>query len=289
MADEAAGVTEQVFEPSPERAQAPLGEHFPWVFTFFGEDVLEVTSWNSAAGVRLRISGRVHAAPGVIVPFSATHIPNTDRSASMSVITMPLGELLNAIVWAETGSPQAGQTFVRIGVRRGAGGAFERLGVIIQGPVTANTARAFPGSALQSPLEVEPYLRTITGTTPAAGVSVTETVPTGVRWEVMTFNYQHATGALPANRTPFLQANFGGQAVFVSTHPNTIPGNAIYYFSWAQNLPSQHDTNEGLARSPIPQRLILQAAASIIASARNLLASDQFTIVNYTVREWLDI
>lgn len=282
-------VVEQILEPNPATAQRPFGEHYPWIYTFTGEDVLEVTSWNSAAGVRLRIAGRVHAGPLDIKPFSAAHVPNTDRTSNTTIITMPAGELLNAIVYAETGSPQAGQTFVRIAVRRGAGGAFERLGIIVQGQVTANTARTFPGSSVQSPLEVEPYLRVIQGTTPAAGAAITETVPTGVRWEIMTFNYQHSTGALPANRTPYMQATSGGLTVFISTHPNTIPGSAVYSFTWAQNIPSQHDTNEGLSRSPIPQRLILPSAAQIVASARNILSSDQLSGVSYNVREWLDI
>lgn len=289
MAGDSGEVSERVFDAAPERAQNPFGEHYPWIFTFFGEDVLEVTSWNSAAGVRLRISGRVHTAPGVVVPFSATHTPNTDRTAATTIVTMPVGELLNAIIWAEAGAPQAGQTFVRVAVRRGAGNAFERLGVIIQGAVTANSARAFPGSAVQAALEVEPYLRTIAGTTPAAGAAISETVPTGVRWELLTFNYQHATGALAANRTPFMQATSGGQTVFVSAHPNTIPAFAIYSFTWAPNLPSQHDTNEGISRSPIPARVVLPAAATIFASARGILSSDQLSAVAYTVREWLDL
>jgi hypothetical protein len=202
---------------------------------------------------------------------------------------MPAGELLNAIVYAETGTPQAGQTFVRISVRRGAGGAFDRLGVIIQGQVTANAARSFPGSVVQSPLEVEPYLRTIQGTTPAAGAIISETVPTGVRWELMQFNYQHSTGALPANRLDFMEAISGGLVVFIVAHTTTIPGSSIYNFTWSQNLPSSHDTNNGYARSPIPQRLILPAGSGIFASAFGLLSSDQFSSISYTVREWLDI
>jgi len=282
-------VVERILDPNPATAQRPFGEHYPWIYTFTGEDVVEVTSWNSAASVRLRIAGRVHGAPGKIVPFSATHTPATDRTATTTVITMPAGELLNAIVYAETGSPQAGQTFVRVSVRRGQGGAFERLGILIQGQVTANTARSFPGSVIQSPLEVEPYLRTIQGTTPAAGSFVSETVPTGVRWELLTFNYTHATGNLAANRTPFMQATSPSLTIFISTHPNTIPAFAIYNFTWAPNLPSQHDTNEGLSRSPIPQRVVLPSASTIFASARGILSSDQFSNVSYTVREWLDI
>lgn len=289
MAEDDAGVTEQVFEPSPERAQAALGEHFPWLFTFFGEDVLEVTSWNSAAGVRLRISGRVHASPGVIVPFSATHVPNTDRSAAMTVITMPIGELLNAIVWAETGSPQAGQTFVRIAVRRGAGAAFERLGVIIQGAVTANAARAFPGSPVQSPLDVEPYLRTIAGTTPAAAAVISETVPTSVRWELLNWNFQFATSALAANRVHYLNALLAGAIVSSVVHNDTIPGSAIYFCVYAPNLVYLTDRNNGKTQSPMPQRLVLTAGAVLSTGAIGMLAGDQFSSITYTVREWLDV
>jgi hypothetical protein len=289
MADDAGSVTEQVFEPSPARAQTPFGEHYPWIFTFFGEDVLEVTSWNSASGVRLRISGRVHRAPGEIVPFSATHTPNTDRTALTTIITMPLGELLNAIVWAEAGSPQAGQTFVRIAVRRGAGAAFERLGVIIQGQVTANTARAFPGSAVQSPLELEPYLRFIVGTTPAVGAPLGETVPTGVRWEIMNWSFQLATSSVAHTMLPYFQCLSPVSTVALVVHTTRIPNNAIYFFSMSPNLAYLHDTTEGLAQMPLPQRLVLLAGETILTGARNQLSGDAFNSLTYQVREWLDI
>jgi hypothetical protein len=289
MADDAGAVTEQVFEPSPERAQTPFGEHFPWIFTFFGEDVLEVTSWNSAAGVRLRISGRVHAAPGVIVPFSATHVPNTDRSAAMTVITMPLGELLNAIVWAETGSPQAGQTFVRIAVRRGAGAAFERLGVIIQGSITSMTARAFPGSAIVASTDGSGFVRSVSGTQPAAGLEIAETVPARARWQVIAFRASLITSAVVASRGPSIQFDAPAGGIMRSVDPGAVAASTIGQIVAACGLDAIAPVGLNVLQFGLPSPSVLLAGTIISTVTVNLQAGDQWGFPTMQVLEWLDI
>lgn len=289
MADPPAPVTAQVFDPNPAQSQRVFGEHYPWIFTFTGEDVLEVTSWNSAAGVRLRISGRVHAAPGVIVPFSATHIPNTDRSAVTSVITMPLGELLNAIVYAETGSPQTGQTFVRVAVRRGAGGAFDRLGVLIQGTVTANSARAFPGSVVQSPVDVEPFVRTITGTAPAAGLNFGESCPAGARWEVLRVMNQLTTSGAAANRYPQFRAVQNGVRTVTVDPAGAAAAVSSWDYMWAPNLTPIAALTGTVYQQPFPDRLLFVGGDFFFSSTVNLQAGDQWAQPMFVVREWLDV
>lgn len=288
MADPAQ-VTERILEPNPATAQRVFGEHYPWIYTFTGEDVLEVTSWNSAAGVRLRIAGRVHAGPGDIKPFSATHTPNTDRTSVTTVITMPAGELLNAIVYAESGAPQSGQTFVRVAVRRGAGSAFERLGIIIQGSVTASTARSFPGSTVQSSLEGEPYVRAITGTTPALSASGFETVPTGARWEVLQYAWLLSTGAVVANRTPTLGFNLPGGVSSIMHAGGSIGASSFVTAQFAPNYPFLTSVANQLFAVPMIQRALLPGGSQIQSSAINLQVGDQVGAPLYVVREWLDI
>ncbi|MCA1834342.1 MAG: hypothetical protein LC750_16730 [Actinobacteria bacterium] len=289
MADELAGVTEQIFEPSPARIQAGPPTHYPWLFSFTGEDVLEVTSWNSAAGVRLRISGRMHASPDLVIPFSATHTPASDRSAVTSIVTLPPGELLNAIVWAESGAPQAGQTFVRVAVRRGMGAAFERLGVLIQGPVTASAARAFPGSPVQSPLEGEPYLRVISGTTPGAGGDISETVPTGARWEVISLFFVFATSAVVGDRRINVAPLSGGENYAGTSNFSTVPASTTNSFSFAQNLPSTSDPINSVYQGAMMDRFLLLAGATLRVNVSQRKAGDAFSGISYVVREWIDV
>jgi len=289
MADPPADITAQIFDPSPAQSQRVFGEHYPWIYTFTGEDVLELTSWNSAAGVRIVLQGRVHAAPGVIIPFAAVHVPATDRTPVTTVHTVPLGELLNAIVYCDTGSPFQSQTFVRVAVRRGAGNAFTRLGVIIQGAITAVSARSFPGSAIVSSLESEPFIRHIVGTAPGAGLNITETVPNGARWEVLTFYAAATWSGVAGNRTPYLVMSSNSVNVGTFACGGATPAASVVSCTWGQALNTGADNTNHQYQGAVPGHLTLVAGSVIQTAVFGFAAGDAWGNPQYTVREWIDV
>jgi hypothetical protein len=289
MAGSAGEITEQVFEPLGARVQAGPPQSYPWLFTFTGEDVLEITSWNSAAGVRLTMQGRVHQPPNQLIPFQSSHTPATDRSPMTTVHTVPAGDLLNLIVYCDAGAPAVGQTFVRVVVRRGAGGAFVRLGMLIQGPVTANNARAWPGSPIVGSTEGEPYLRAITGTAPAAGSAILETVPTGARWELLSWLFNFTTSAVVADRKVFVQFTIASVAVGVVVNFSTIPASSVALFTFEPTMQSTSDAINGLFQAGWGARILLPAGSQIATSARSGQVGDLFTAPQFLVREWLDV
>jgi len=291
MADETPlPTTEEVLLPLRFGAQLGAPEHYPFLFGFTGEDVLELTSWNSAAGVEVTLQGRIHVGPGDVKPFTLKQTANTDRTPKTSVVSMPRGELLNCIVFASAGAPVLGQTFARVVVRRGAGDAFERLGILIQRPVTASIGAAFPGSTIVSPFEAEPFTRAIQGTTPGAGNPINEVVPTGARWEVrsLAFTMLMAGGAqvVPVQFQD-ASANLLGGAItgqFHSGGGSTF--NVLFTANWTQPY------NTGVAPSAptmyqgLPYPMVLLAGQKIVVPA---VGAPTYTNVFYTVREWLDI
>lgn len=287
MATDAPAVVETIFEPPPSRQQAPFAPGYPWQFTFTGEDVLEISSWNSAASVKVTVQGRVHQANGEVKPFQHTHTANTDRTIATSVATVPAGDLLNVIAYCESGAPLMGQTFVRVAVRRGAGAAFTRLGALIQGPITATIARAFPGSPLIATVEAEPVWRTIVGTTPSVGGTITETVPTAARWELLSFNaVASAIAGTHVGTVPILILN--SPAASIIARMPTSRGFPTDNLTTAQWLPVGIDSiaSDFTLFGPLPIGIRLLAGSTIQLSG--VPGNYTWGAPVYSVREWLD-
>lgn len=289
MADPDAPITEQVLEPSPLNESPGAPEHYPFLFSFQGEDVLEMTTWNSAAGVRVTMQGRIHTGPGKTVPFTHTHTSNTDRSIRTTVLSMPRGELLNCIAYVSAGAPVLGQTFVRVAVRRGADAAFERLGVIIQRPITTTIAAAFPGSAVISPIETDPAPRSIQGTTPGVGADVLETVPTGARWRLHSLAFDTGTAVGPAKQDITFE-DAAGNVIGGTVSPFNHPGTSTIKMIFTAGLPTPYSNTApgGLKMfGGLPFPMILQAAQRFRVINSGTFYT--FTNVFYTVGEYLDI
>jgi len=288
MADEQP-ITEQIFEPSPARVLAGPPTTYPWLFTFRGEDSVELSSWNYAAGVRLVVQGRVSGADGEIKPFSASHTPNTDRTIRTTYHTVPAGELLNLIVFAEAGSPLLGQTIVRLAVVRGIAPAITRIGVLVGGPVTSSFARAFPGSEVVSSLDGEPAVRTIQSATPGAGLEFRETVPTGARWQILMIQASFQAAAGGVARRPQIVWSQAGSQVGISANVADVAASQQGVFNWLQGMPLAAAVYAGSNVAGLPNQMLMLAGDYVSSFTANIAAADQWSLVRLTVREWLDI
>lgn len=261
----------------------------PAQFYLTGEDRLRITSANSGAGVALKVQCRTANIQGETVPHSFDHVPNSDRSTKTTEHALGTGSLLNATIFAGAGSPQMGQTFVTAQLIRGTGTAAIVLGTMLGGYVTRTQAIGFPGSAIVSSLEGEPSIRAITGSTPAVAAAIVETVPTGARWEVLSWAFTLTTGGFAADRKVYVQPTLSSGFYGVIVNFSTLPAASIGFFTFAPTMNSTSDPIEGLYQAGWGARVILTAGGQMITSARNLLAGDQFSAPSYIVREWLEV
>lgn len=289
MADPPAEVVEQIFEPSAVAVQHGPPSAYPWLFTFTGEDVLELTSWNSAANVRIVIAGRVHTPDGTIKPFEAKHTPATTRTPVTTVHTIPRGDLLNLIMYCDAGAPVLFQTFARVAVRRGAGDAFTRLGVLVQGTISASSALAFPGSPIERSVDGEGFHRAITGTMPAAGAQIAETVPAGARWEIVNVFLGLTTSAVAHGIFVNLAIGSAGGTKLLCFCSQTQAQSLGWFYNFGAGLAQSFDTVVGRMQLSLPNDLIALAGETIQVNATFAAAGDQFSAPVLSVREWLDI
>ena len=281
--------TEQAFPSS-----APIvggGRLLPTPAQFYvtGEDRLRIVSANAMAGVSLQLHWR-HAEPsGRTVPNAQTHTPASDRSIAVTDYPLGVGSLLNVTVFAGAGAPKVGQTYVMVQLVRGTGASAIVLGTLLAGYVTSTQALGWPGSPIAGSLEGGGAYRSIAGATPAPGVDLAETVPTGARWELQHVFATLATSAVAGNRVPYLRKQIGGSNAVFTFNPNPVPAVTFAGLGWAPNIPVAFDAANAAWITPLAQPLVLQAGDVLNTFTFGLQAGDQWGNVRYTVREWLEV
>ena len=250
-------------------------------------DRLYIRSRNSLTGVTLRLAGRLLTSDGEIVPFNFEHTPATDRTASLESFQLGEGFLLSAVVFPSVGAPTRGQTFVELGFLRGLDAAASVVDVVAKDYVAENEPVAFPGSPIRSSLEGPGAIRSITGTDPAAGAEILETVPTDARWHLMSLFLIFVTDATVANRNTTLTLD-DGAAVYtrVATGATQAASNTRNY-TFAPGLPHAVLLNQAFL-VPLPEQLRQSAGHRIQTVTQTIQAGDDFGAPQLLVEEWLE-
>jgi hypothetical protein len=253
-----------------------------------GEESLRLSALNALAGVRLRVAGRFMHMDGRIEPIVDTLLPASDRSVSVKTLPLAVGWLCNAQVSVSAGTPQTGQTFAVLSLVRGRTGAFEELATLAAGPITAVHRLAWPGSLILSSVEGAGALRTISGTTPGAGVEVSESVPTGARWQLLQFACTLTTSAVAGNRDPFVIIDDGTNVLQQFGQGLTTAAGVTRRQYWSTGLSLNGTGFAGSAIQGLPTTLLLLPGHRILTGTTALDVGDQYSLVRYTVREWIE-
>jgi hypothetical protein len=280
--------TEQVFVATPSPRLGNRQVAAPVEFYTTGEDNLRIISVNSQTGVSLKVNARLVTIDGAIDSASWDHTPNSDRTVKTTDFALAPGAVLNLVVFASTGAPQIGQTFVIAQLIRGLGSAATVLGVLFSGYVTATQCMAWPGSPIVSSTEGEPFVRVITGSRPGLGGQITETCPFGARWELVSVNATITTGAAAGTR--FAEFVISTPTAIVGIYPNAggdPATNTTWNFTWGQNVPTVTDNFDGRVVSPFTQRQYLSPADLFALRMIQTPGGDQWSAPAYQVREWL--
>lgn len=252
------------------------------------DDNLRITSYNSAAGVGLTIRSRILTTDGSIDASSDGQTPNTDRTAKQSILITPEGWLLGGQVFVSAGTPLVGQCYVVVEIFRGTTTSGIALQQLAAGYVTAKQPLAFPLPFWWSSIEGAGALRSIAGTTPGAGVEISETVPTGARWELLVFKATLTTSAAAANRLPALTIDDGTTEYYRDQLAANEPASTAYRNVWAQGLSLGSGLNTATQRGALPVGLRLGSGHRIKTVTAAIDAGDQWSAVQYVVREWIE-
>lgn len=254
-----------------------------------GEDALCATVFNGAAGVTVTITGRMlefgQTRPS---PFTQTLIPATDRSASAVRFSLGDGWLLNAQVIVSAGTPSVGQTFARLSLVRGLTANAVDQFTLAADYVTAKMPLSYPGSGVLRATEGAGALRSITGSVPAAGAEVSESVPTGARWELIAFRATLTSSATVATRVPQLSLDDGTTLLCRIAQTASIPASASAPFAWVRGalLAPTAGGNDLVQGAPLG--FYLGAGYRLRTVTAGIQAADQWSATQYLVREWIE-
>lgn len=252
-----------------------------------GEDVLRAIAYNSAAGVTITIAGRFQREDGQISAFKFALVPTSDRLVNTAHYQLGSGWLLNVQAYASAGAPKRGQCYVGLELSRGTDGAREPLGTLTKDYVAEGQGIAWPGSPIRQSIDGPGWVRMFAGTNPAAGAEVSETVPTGARWRILSMSAGLATDATVANRLPAIVYDDGTTTLFRAnaaqnqTASQTVP----YAF-----VPGYGPANNGLGypHIPLPPETFLRAGWRVRTATGSLQAGDDWAAPALHVEEWIE-
>ncbi len=259
----------------------------PSAFYLTGEDNLRAVSLNGSTATRLSIVARVLDSDGVIHAFLLEHAMNTDRTAATTNHSLGAGWLLDCVAFVAAGAPVYGHTFVRLQIVRGITGAFQELATLAQGYCNAVQRLAYPGSEVRSSLDQPGAVRSITGTDPAAGVEVSETVPTGARWQLLGLVVNFATSADVATRQVTVVADDGANVYARLEAAAGQVASLSRFYSIGPGLGNTAPVTNSF-QLPFPIDAHLLAGHRIRTTTNNLQVADNYGAPQLLVREWLE-
>jgi len=258
----------------------------PWYLRI--DDNLRITSYNSLAAVKLTIRSRVLTLNGDVDVSSDGQTPNTDRTAKSSVVATPEGWLLGGQVFVSAAAPQTGQTFVVVEVVRGATAVGMATQVLAAGYVTAKQPLRFPDAQIGSSLDSAGALRAILTSTPGGGAEISDTVPTGARWELISWCAQFVTSVTIANRQCQLILDDGANILYRLSATAAQTASTTFRRQWHQGASSYIVDPSNNAVLPLPINNRLGPGFRIRTLTGGIDVSDQWSAGVMLVREWIE-
>jgi hypothetical protein len=152
--------------------------------------------------------------------------------------------------------------------------------------VTGNARLGWPGGQIRSSVEGPGLIRIITGTDPALGSEIYETVPTGALWSVLMVSALLHTSATAGNRFPRIAI---GDATGVVWRGEPNAGQAAS-LNYTYNAGTSTVRATAVSSSPpwmFPGRVLLSAEGIISTITAGLLADDNWDAPLYSVEEWI--
>jgi len=255
--------------------------------TFTGEDRLRVVSLGAVAGVILTVSGRRIGGPGEILPFSFAHSASADRTATTTDLELGSGWLVSLTVRVTAGTVAPGGCYVAVEIIRGTDPAAIVLDTLLAGYVSTRSALAWPYSGLSAPDRWRGRLVVVTGTDPAAGVEITETVPTGAAWRLLSLGATLVTGIAAPARTPTLVLDDGATSYYTGVSTQASGASTTKRYFWSVN------GSELITIAPIdgtgrlPSETVLLAGHRLRTLTDAFAAADNWGAPTLYVEEWI--
>ena len=249
-------------------------------------DAILLQGLSSVAGVQVTLLARLLLPDGKIVPIQQTLSPTSNRTNTSVTIPLQEGFLLGLTVSSSGAGITRGQCFVRAILARGIASSNLLTQVLLSAYVDGIDFPTWPPGIYEAIRSGQGAIRSITGSTPAAGAEITEVVPTPATWRIMLITYQLTTSAAVASRDSQLIFDDGSHILMqMSTGQFQTATNTLRY-SWSPYGGAVGNVNP-LIFFPIPPGIFLNSTMRWRTNTNNIQAGDQYTAPQYLVEEWL--
>lgn len=214
---------------------------------------------------------------------------NTPPIPNVITLTVPLYEgWLISLAGSIIGAPVAGQyCHVQVVIFRGidATGTLRSHENVWSGYLYSNSWNGWPGVPAKEITDGPGIIRSVTGTTPAAGAEISETVPANRRWTLLALRASLTTSVTVANRFPGFLIDDGVNSPFAIRSSVAEAASAVNFYSIAPGNQFYNDTT-GFFLIPFPTLSLLKAGFRIRSNTVALQVGDQWSAPQYFVQEW---
>jgi len=277
-------------DPTPAlRGRTPAVDQF----YVSGEDHLHVTAYSRlGAGIRIMVTWRFWSARRGIVQVNADEVVTVAYPfPAAKLILLDEGVLLNVRVSPVSVSGLLyGGVYARVQIVRGSTGAIFGLATILQGYLTTENERAWPGSPLQGMHEGPGAIRAEAFTQLTGPITATLIVPDVVRWRVVSGHLHFVASAAAGNRNLFLQIlDPGGNILFRALANQTRAANQQLQLGFGGAAAAPPNTFDGWEVLGFPVDVDLRDSAEVAVVVINEQAGDALTGQRALVREWMAI
>lgn len=175
-----------------------------------------------------------------------------------------------------------GELFVKISLR--VDGVVVAL--LAEGYVAESHKIAWPGGDFEGSTDGRGLIRSVSGTDPAAGSEILETVPVGACWRLISANATIVTDATVIGRRPALIIDDGINAIYKISDGADITAGLTAPVVFSQGFGAAVVSN-GIHVIAFPQYILLQAGYRIKTVTSNLQAGDNYSAPQLLVEEWI--
>lgn len=253
---------------------------------FSEDDRLELGHRSSSNSINITVDGRFVDRNGEVHYFQ--EVFTSVSSVAFTLTRWKLGEgfLLSLRVSTTSTTLRRGNIYARVRVRRGADTAGPIVQTLLQGYLTSDTDLVWPEGRHEHAFAGHGLLRSITGTDPAAGVEISETVPTGRVWRLVSMRFALVADATVINRIPVVTLDDGTNVFFASQSSNALTASlSRNYTASAQGGKVTNETTEDAIL--LPPDLYLFQGWRIRTATTGLQAGDNYGAPQLMVEEWL--
>ena len=254
-----------------------------------GNYALRLNAWANT-NVTLALRSRfLRSSDGELVDSGDQLTPPTDRSLATVDVSLTAGFPLNVQVFALSGPSLGALCVVQVQIVAGRGAAALPFATVLQGYITPTSSLSWPGSPLVGPLDGAGALLAIIVAPPAAGVESSLVIPTNARRLLLSCDITFTASGVAGNRNPSLAYDNGVGSFMRSPYGANIAAGGVVGFTWMAGFGSQVVSPSGRVGASLPDAAFLLTGYHVKTETIGLLAGDQWSGAQLSMREWIDV